>query len=201
MAKSQMTKKELALSLHAAGRSVEEIARALHCAPSYVANTLIAAGKKSEYSDLYTNSISQNEYARQFNGVLRFTERVEANDNNIVAFRRSNRLDSAKRHQIAPSEDRLEVRMGLKDVLEDIESLVAFPIRRLRSDDLKSRLSIHYGMKSTQPRISRFVARNALENRDAALPTQGLDNKFTREFSSFEIIGPDEGSGNAARLL
>ena len=77
MSKSQMTKKELALSLHAAGRSVEEIARALQSAPSYVANILIAAGKKSDYTDLYTSSIVQNEYARQFNGVLRF-KTVEA---------------------------------------------------------------------------------------------------------------------------
>src|SRR5688500_14841828 len=98
MAKSQMTKKELALSLHAAGRSVEEIARALHCAPSYVANTLIAAGKKSEYTDLYTNSVAQNEYARQFNGVLRFKD-VEAAKASIE------RID-ALFHQYAQLRDR-----------------------------------------------------------------------------------------------
>ena len=98
MAKSQMTKKELALSLHAAGRSVEEIARALHCAPSYVANTLIAAGKKSEYSDLYTNSISQNEYARQFNGVLRFKD--------VEAARASIERIDALFHQYAQARDR-----------------------------------------------------------------------------------------------
>lgn len=73
----RLTKKELALSLHAAGRSVEEIAQTLDCSPSYVANSLIAAGKPSEYSDLYTNSVAQNAYARMFNGVLRFRD-VEA---------------------------------------------------------------------------------------------------------------------------
>lgn len=98
MANRQMTKKELALSLHAAGRSVEEIARTLNSSPSYVANTLIAAGKQSEYSDLYTNSASQNEYARQFNGVLRF-KTVEAARESVA------RID-ALFHEFARARDR-----------------------------------------------------------------------------------------------
>ncbi len=73
----QTSKKELALSMKAAGRSVEEIAKALQCSPSYVANVLTNAGKATEYSDLYTSSVVQNEYARMFNGVLRFRN-VEA---------------------------------------------------------------------------------------------------------------------------
>ncbi|HZP80339.1 MAG TPA: helix-turn-helix domain-containing protein, partial [Chthonomonadaceae bacterium] len=68
----RITKKDLALSLHAAGRTVEEIAQALQCSPSYVANVLIASGKPSDYSDLYTSSAAQNAYARMFAGVLRF---------------------------------------------------------------------------------------------------------------------------------
>src|SRR5882724_1745854 len=68
----RITKKELALSLHASGRTVEDIAQTLHCTPSYIANVLIASGKSSDYSDLYTSSIVQNAYARMFNGVLRF---------------------------------------------------------------------------------------------------------------------------------
>ena len=67
-----LTKKDLALSLRASGRTVEEIAQTLKCSPSYVANVLIASGKTSDYSDLYTSSIAQNAYARMFNGVLRF---------------------------------------------------------------------------------------------------------------------------------
>jgi hypothetical protein len=73
----RLTKKDLALSLRASGRSVEEIARTLHCTPSYVANVLIASGKTSDYSDLYTSSAAQNAYARMFNGILRF-KNVEA---------------------------------------------------------------------------------------------------------------------------
>ena len=72
-----LTKKDLALSLRASGRSVEEIAQTLKCAPSYVANVLIASGKTSDYTDLYTSSVAQNAYARMFNGVLRF-KNVEA---------------------------------------------------------------------------------------------------------------------------
>lgn len=70
----RMTKKDLALSLRASGRSVEEIARALNCSASYVANVLIAAGKSSDYTDLYTSSTAQSEYARRFRGVLRFKD-------------------------------------------------------------------------------------------------------------------------------
>ena len=70
----RLTKKELAVSLHASGRSVEEIAQTLDCSPSYVAHTLIASGEKSEYSDLYTSAVAQNEYARMFRGVLRFKD-------------------------------------------------------------------------------------------------------------------------------
>ena len=73
----RVTKKDVALSLRAAGRSVEEIAVALNCTPSYVANVLIASGKTSDYSDLYTSSVAQNAYARMFSGVLRF-KTVEA---------------------------------------------------------------------------------------------------------------------------
>jgi hypothetical protein len=70
----RLTKKSLALSLHQAGRSVEEIARALETHPSYVANVLAAAGKASEYSDLYTSTLAQSGYAQQFRGVLRFKD-------------------------------------------------------------------------------------------------------------------------------
>ena len=68
----RMTKKDLALSLSAAGRTVEEIARALETHPSYIANVLAAAGKTSDYTDLYVSSSAQNGYAKQFQGALRF---------------------------------------------------------------------------------------------------------------------------------
>ena len=74
----RLTKKELAISLHASGRTVEEIAQTLGCSPSYVANTLIASGEPSEYSDLYTSAIAQNAYARMFRGVLRFKDLAAA---------------------------------------------------------------------------------------------------------------------------
>ncbi len=76
----RLTKKDLALSMQASGRTVEEIAQTLKCTPSYVANLLIASGKPSDYSDLYTSSIAQNAYARMFNGVLRFKDVQAAQD-------------------------------------------------------------------------------------------------------------------------
>ena len=92
----RITKKDLALSLHAAGRSVEEIARALETHPSYIANVLAAAGKAPDYSDLYVNSAAQNGYARMFQGILRFRdlnsarESVERIDNMFNHFARQN---------------------------------------------------------------------------------------------------------------
>src|SRR5262249_18650079 len=75
-----------------------EIAQALQCSPSYVANTLIAAGKSSDYSDLYTSSNAQNAYARMFSGVLRF-KNVEAARESVA------RIDSLF-HQFAHANDR-----------------------------------------------------------------------------------------------
>lgn len=70
----RITKRSLALALRDAGRTVEEIATALHTSPSYVANCLARAGRAADYSDLYTSSTAQNGYARQFRGVLRFRD-------------------------------------------------------------------------------------------------------------------------------
>lgn len=92
------TKKELAISMHASGRSVEEIAAALKCAPSYVANVVFAAGQPTEYCDLYTSSVAQNAYARLFRGVLRF-KNVEAAKESVA------RID-ALFHQFEQDRDR-----------------------------------------------------------------------------------------------
>jgi hypothetical protein len=94
----RMTKKELAISLHGAGRSVEEIARMLECSPSYVANCLVASGKQSEYSDLYTSSVAPNAYARMFRGVLRFKD--------VTAAEQSVERIDALYHQFADANDR-----------------------------------------------------------------------------------------------
>jgi hypothetical protein len=76
----RLTKKTLALSLHQAGRSVEEIARALETHPSYVANVLAAAGKPTEYDDLYVSTVAHSGYAQRFRGVLRFKDMEAARD-------------------------------------------------------------------------------------------------------------------------
>ena len=68
----RITKKMLALSLHAAGYTVEESAQALDTSPSYVANVLAAAGRTPDYHDLYVSSAALSGYAKQFQGVLRF---------------------------------------------------------------------------------------------------------------------------------
>jgi hypothetical protein len=76
----RITKKDLALSLHSAGRTVEEIARALEAHPSYIANVLAASGKSPDYSDLYVTSSAQSGYAKMFQGVLRFKDMASARE-------------------------------------------------------------------------------------------------------------------------
>src|SRR5439155_6529073 len=49
--------------------------------------------------------------------------------------------------------------------------------------------------------ISRLMPWNTLDNSDVALPIYRLDDKFTGEFSSLEVIRTDEGGDHATRLL
>ena len=74
----RLTKKSLALSLHAAGYTVEAIAQALDTSPSYIANALAAAGKTPDYHDLYVSTAALSGSAKQFQGVLRFKDVVSA---------------------------------------------------------------------------------------------------------------------------
>ena len=41
------------------------------------------------------------------------------------------RLDRAERHQVARGKHRVDVRVRLQHVLEDVEALIALPVRRL----------------------------------------------------------------------
>ena len=94
----RITKKDLALSLHASGRSVEDIARALESHPSYIANVLAGAGKSPDYSDLYVATTAQNGYARMFQGILRFRDLKSAAQSVL-------RIDEMY-HQFARANDR-----------------------------------------------------------------------------------------------
>jgi hypothetical protein len=70
----RMTKKAMALVLHAEGATVEEIARQLDTRPSYVANMLAAAGQRPAYHDLYVSTQVQSGYTPQERGLLRFKD-------------------------------------------------------------------------------------------------------------------------------
>jgi hypothetical protein len=76
----RMTKKRLALSLHAAGSTVEAIAQALDTSPSYVANVVAAAGQTPDYQDLYVSTAALHGYAKRFQGVLRFKDVASARE-------------------------------------------------------------------------------------------------------------------------
>ena len=70
----RMTKKAMALVLHAEGATVEAIARQLDTRPSYVANVLAAAGQRPAYHDLYVSTQIQRGYTPQERGLLRFKD-------------------------------------------------------------------------------------------------------------------------------
>lgn len=65
---TRLTKRQLAQSLHKAGRTQDEIADTLGIAPSIVGDWL----EIGHANDLYGSAEAQNDYARRFRGVLRF---------------------------------------------------------------------------------------------------------------------------------
>jgi hypothetical protein len=70
--KRRMSKRELSRELYGQGLRVDTIAELLETDPAYVANSLIAAGYRPAYMDLYTQTGPQNRYAQMLAGVLRF---------------------------------------------------------------------------------------------------------------------------------
>ncbi len=76
MNKERVTKKMLAVELYQKGMNVVTIAELLRTGPSYVANALIESGLAPGYTDLYTSTGPQNEYAALFKGMggLRFKD-------------------------------------------------------------------------------------------------------------------------------
>ena len=92
MRQARLTKKNRMVRLYDRGFDVESIADALATNPTYVANTLIQAGRPVEYEDLYTTTTGRfySEEARRLSGVLRFKD--------VPAARESvSRLDEAFR--------------------------------------------------------------------------------------------------------
>jgi hypothetical protein len=68
----------------------------------------------------------------RFDRLLRIVERVEADDANLAGpAGGGDGLDRTERHQIAGGKHRVDVAMRLQHVLEDVEALIALPVRRL----------------------------------------------------------------------
>src|SRR5690242_10485105 len=76
------TKKKKILELYDKGFDVESITDALATNASYVANTLIQAGRPVDYEDLYTTTSgrSYSPEARRLSGVLRFRDMEAAEE-------------------------------------------------------------------------------------------------------------------------
>ena len=70
-----MTKKDQSLALFDEGvQDVDTIAEMVGANPTYVASSLLGAGKSVPYNDLYTPSRPRNRYGDQFSGILRFKD-------------------------------------------------------------------------------------------------------------------------------
>ena len=76
MQQRRETKKERIVRLYDRGFDVGSIADALATSPTYVANTLIGAGRPVEYENLYTTTSGRmySEEVRRLAGVLRFKD-------------------------------------------------------------------------------------------------------------------------------
>lgn len=76
-----MTKKDQSLSLFEEGvQDVPTIAECVGANPTYVAHSLINAGKSVDYADLYTPSRPRNRYGEDYKGILRFKDPDAAKD-------------------------------------------------------------------------------------------------------------------------
>ena len=76
-----MTKKARTLSLFDEGvQDIGRLAEMVDASPTYVASSLIGAGRSVDYRDLYTPSRPQNRYGADFNGVLRFRDEASARE-------------------------------------------------------------------------------------------------------------------------
>jgi hypothetical protein len=76
-----MTKKDQSLALFDEGvQDVETIAEMVGANPTYVATTLMGAGRSIEYQDLYTPSRPRNRYGDDYSGVLRFKNEASARE-------------------------------------------------------------------------------------------------------------------------
>jgi hypothetical protein len=144
----RLTKKTLALSLYQAGRSVEDIARALETHPSYVANILAAAGKSSDYSDLYTSTVAQSGYAQRFRGVLRFKD--------IETARESVEKIDALYHEFEMAQDRRGQHQAQLTALigkNRAEGIGKYAEAKLFADWLTQHLTVH--VEEPRPRRER----------------------------------------------
>ena len=72
-----LQKKNLIIAMHNSGRTVQEIAKALHCMPRNVLDALENAGISIES---YSENTKQNDYGARFSGILRFKTLESAKD-------------------------------------------------------------------------------------------------------------------------
>src|SRR6266540_3594811 len=102
--------------------------------------------------------------------LARFIRSIKADDDDLPGFfGGSNRFERSERHQVATGKHGLHVWMRLKDVLENVEALIALPICGLRSDNFDARRSFEGIAEAFQTRVTRLMTWNALACEFAAL--------------------------------
>ena len=63
----------------------------------------------------------------------------------------SDGLCGSQRHEVAAREEAVHVRIRLQDILENVEALVALPVRRLRGDDRHARRGLDRVAEAADP--------------------------------------------------
>jgi transcriptional regulator with XRE-family HTH domain len=162
----RITKKSLALSLHAAGSTVEEIAQALDTSPSYIANVLAAAGKTPDYQDLYVSTAALNSYAKQLQGVLRFKD-VEAARESVQRIDQMYRAFEQQRDRRGQHQAQLLALIGKNRA----EGIGKYDEARIFADWLKAHLAV-------QPYDPEPPVRRPAEAEEAAHTADALSGTF-----------------------
>ena len=134
--------------------------------------------------------------------LLRIVDRVEADDPDLA---RSCPRPRSPRPRRAPScrctaKTRVDVRVRLQHVLEDVEALVALPVRRLRRDDLDARRVLRWrrGIRAAASRRSRGPGMPS-RTPTLRLAARGLDEILAGDLAALVVVGADEARRSSRR--
>ncbi len=127
-------------------------------------------------------------------GLHRVVNGVEADEDDVLGTAsRFRSLDSAEDHLVVVSEDAVNLRLGLQDVLEDAEALRAVEVGGLAGDDLDVGVVGHHLVEALAPVAGGGCSGDALQLDDLALATEELGQVLTGHLAPGDVVRGDVG--------